>query len=141
MRSIPNIDEYIHRPTANHSFFAGFIRGEREVMQGRLSRSQCFARFGPHFSFDAAAADGACGLAILEEEHLGAASLWRRAARVGNGSDDDTLAALVRFANQTIEIVLSDGAHGLGAYRLDWIPSATTNSIQGIAHNQIQSLC
>src|SRR5437762_10523644 len=111
MRSIPNIDKNIHRAAADHSFFAGFIRGEREVMQRRLSRSHCFARFGPHFRFDAAAADGACGLAILEEEHLGAASLRRRTARVGNGGDDDPLAAPVRFANQTIEIVLSDGAH------------------------------
>src|ERR1043166_5675855 len=111
MRSIPNIKENIHRPAANHSFFAGFISGEREVMQRRFSRAHCFARFGPHFGFDAAAADCARGVAILEEEHLGAASLRRRTARVGNGGDDDSLSALVRFANQTIKVLLRNSAH------------------------------
>ena len=81
-------------------------------MQRRLSRSHCFARFGPDFRFDTAAADSARGVAILEKEHLGAASLRRRTARVGNGGHDDTLAAPVRFANQTIKIVLRNSAHG-----------------------------
>jgi hypothetical protein len=38
----------------------------------------------------------------LKEEHLCAALLWRRAARVRDGRNDNTLAACAGFVDQAI---------------------------------------
>src|SRR5712692_7299186 len=110
-RISPDINKNIHRPAANHSFFARFICREGEVMQTRESAAHRFVRFGPDLSFDAAAADRARGLAVFKKKHLGAASLRSRTARVRNRGHHDAFAAPVGVGDQTIEITLGNCSH------------------------------
>jgi hypothetical protein len=63
--NFPNVNENIHRTTAHHAFFAGFIRRQSEVMQSGLAFAHCLARFGPNFRFHAPAADRAGCLSIF----------------------------------------------------------------------------
>src|SRR5437762_3209473 len=77
LRTRPQINKNIHRPATNHSFFARFIRGQRKVMKTRDAGAHGFARFGPDFCFDAAAADRAGGLTVCKEE-IGRASCRER---------------------------------------------------------------
>src|SRR5712692_2133309 len=107
----PDINKNIHRPAADHSFFARFIRRECEVMQTGGSAAHRFARFRPDLCFDAATADRARGLAVFKKKHLGAASLRSRTARVRNRGDHDAFAAPVRVGDQTIEITLGNCSH------------------------------
>ena len=81
------------------------------MMQTWLAFMHCFAGFGPHFCFHTTAADRACGLSISKEEHFRAAPLRRRAAGVRHRGDHNTFAARVGFANQAIEIILSNRTH------------------------------
>ena len=108
----PHVDKNIHRAAANHPFFAGFIRRERKSMKSGFAITHRFARLGPDFGFDTAAADGACRLAVGKEKHLRAAALWCRATCVRDRGDDDTFAARVSVADQMIEVSLSDCTHG-----------------------------
>lgn len=80
-------------------------------MKRRLSRPHCFAGFGPNFGFDTTAADCARGLAVLKEEHLGSATLWRRSARMRDGRDDHSFAASIGLVDEPVKFVLSDGSH------------------------------
>src|SRR3982751_1365260 len=93
---IPDINKDFHCAAADHSLFAGFVRRETEFVQGRRARSQGFSRFGPDLGFDAAAADRARNCAVLEKEHLRAAPLRRRAARVRHARHHHALASPVR---------------------------------------------
>src|SRR4029079_16151790 len=95
LQSFPNVDEDIHRAATNHSFFAGFIGGQRETMKRRFAVAHCFARLGPDFSFDTAATHSAGRFAILEEKHFCAASLRSRSTRVSNRSYNYALTSTV----------------------------------------------
>ena len=70
----------IHRAPADHSLFACFIGGQREVMQLRLPRAHGCLRLGPDFSLDAAAAYCSRYFPVLKEQHFRTALL--RTARV-----------------------------------------------------------
>src|SRR5262249_31412117 len=83
-------------------------------MQSWCAAAHCFASFGPNLSLDTTAADGAGGFAVFQEEHLRAAPLRRRAARVRAPRHDDSLAAPIRFVAQPVEFVLSDSCHFCG---------------------------
>lgn len=108
---LPDVYEDIHRAAANHSLFAGFIGGQREMMQGGFAAAHCFARFSPNFSFNTAAAHGARGFPVLQEEHLRSASLGSRSARVSDRGYNYSLTAAVCLLNQIVKFVLSDGSH------------------------------
>src|ERR1700720_4771975 len=81
------------------------------MMKGGFAGVHCKARLGPDFGFDAAAADCTRNFPIRKKEHLCAALLWRRAARVGHGRNDNALAPCARFVDQATEIALCNGAH------------------------------
>jgi hypothetical protein len=51
-------------------------------------------RLGPNFSLDAAAADRSRNFAVLKEKHFRTTLLRRRATRVRDGGDNDTLATV-----------------------------------------------
>lgn len=74
-----------------------------------MSLTHGFASFRPNFRFNATSTNGAGSLAIFEEEHLGAAPLRGRAARVRDSRHHDAFAARVCFVNESIKIVLRDG--------------------------------
>src|SRR5213079_2542944 len=93
------------------------------MMQTGLAFAHRLARFGPNFRFHAAAADGAGRLSIFKEEHLRAAPLRGRATRMCDRGDHYALAARVRFANQSKEIVLCNRTHKLVAWTSVCSPS------------------
>src|SRR5690349_4767657 len=83
------------------------------MMQAGLAGTHRGLCFGPHFGFDAAAADRSRHLAIGEEDHLRATLLRCRTTRVGDGRDDDAFAAFAGFVDHTKEIALRDRRHGV----------------------------
>src|ERR1051325_2318833 len=109
--AFPYVYKNLHRAAADHAFLAGLVGGQLEMVQGWRARAHRLARFGPDFGFDAAAADRARHLAVLEEEHLRPAPLRGRAARVRHGRHHDALAARVSIHDQSIELALRNRAH------------------------------
>src|SRR5918911_4089627 len=95
-RAVPHVKKNLHRAAADHALFAGLVGGEAELVERGAARAQGLARLGPDLCLDAPAAHRARHAAALEEEHLRAAPLRRRAARVRHGRDYDALAARVR---------------------------------------------
>lgn len=80
-------------------------------MQFRIPGTHRRLRLGPNFRLDAPAANRPGDFAVLKEEHLGAALLWRGAARVRDGRHDHTFAAVAGFVDHAIKIALGNCGH------------------------------
>src|SRR6185503_3471453 len=111
MLSADYLNEDLHRAAANHAFLTRFVGSKREVMQFRFARSHRRLRLGPNLRFDAAAADGSGNFAALKEEHLRAALLRSRTARVRHRRHDDPLAAVAGLVDHAIQLALGNRGH------------------------------
>src|SRR6185503_1887535 len=108
---VHDFNKNIHSAATNHTLLARFVGGERKVVQFRRARSHRRFRLRPNFRLDTAAAHRSRYFAVLKEEHLGTALLWRRSAGVGDSRNHHTLTALAGFVDHAIEIALGNRRH------------------------------
>src|SRR6266550_4845486 len=81
------------------------------MVQSGFARTNRLARFGPHLSFDAPAANSSRHLPALKKQHFCTAPLRCRPTGVRDCCHNYAFAALTSFVNHPIKIALSNGWH------------------------------